>query len=112
MTPEQLKVIIAIKERHSRATPGPWKLWNGYTIHTTGREDICGVVRIGPEEHRDILCPLWNGLVGSGGADIQGSIPNLEFVACAWQDIMDLLAVIELTGAVKEHNFRGQYATR
>jgi len=69
-----------------RPTPTPWKLWNGYGPLHDGKY---AVRRIGPD------AGMFDGLTGSGDADIVGTHDNLEFVIIAVNSHDDLLAAAE-----------------
>jgi len=91
MTDEQLQ---AIKGRFERTTPGPWGVWNGYTLVSPEAGKTYCVERIGPFWPK--TDNPWYGLFGE--EVICGSGPDLEFVAHAWEDIAALLkAIRELT---------------
>ena len=89
MTPEQLQ---AIKQRFERATPGPWHVWNGYTVGLTAQSGTYAAERIGPAYTGDEN--PWYGLFG-GDMSIEGRVADMEFVAHAWEDIAALLEALE-----------------
>lgn len=87
MTPD----FEQIKQRAEAATPGPWKLWNGWGPLVG--EDRMACERIGPDpdDHYEGV-----GIVpGEGAVDIYASRADFEFVAAARDDIPALLAVID-----------------
>lgn len=78
--------LAAIEARANAATPGPWKLWNGYDL-AYPNVGICGVCRIGPEGSIA-------GVRGAEQRDVLGSSEDLEFIASARQDIPALIAEV------------------
>jgi len=76
---------------NTQHTPTPWKLWNGYGPLSDGKY---AVSRIGP------ATGMFDGLTGSGGADIVGTKDDLEFVAIAVNSFDDLLVAAEAARTV------------
>jgi hypothetical protein len=89
-----------IKQRAEAATPGPWKLWNGWGPLVG--EDRMACERIGPDpdDHYEGV-----GIVpGEGAVDIYASRADFEFVAAARDDIPALLAVIDELTMDRDHH--------
>lgn len=89
MTPARLEEI---RQRLERATPGPWKCWNGYGP-IPGAPRLMGIKRIGPDHE--------GGLHGYSGAgrdtdgDLFATEADAELVASAPTYLSELLAEVE-----------------
>ena len=70
-----------LRELEAKATPGPWKLWNGWGPHT---DSLMRVERIGPDGD--------GGIQPSNGGDMMGRREDLEIVCQMRNALPALLA--------------------
>lgn len=86
LTPEALDQLEA---RAQKATPGPWKCWNGFPLaDALGRKhDMHGINQIGPEDRAGGLLGGW-----TEDADLYATKADAEYVATA--DPTTILALI------------------
>lgn len=84
MTPD----LEQIKQREQAATPGPWKMWNGWGPLIDVEPELMACERVGPDYEGGFV-------PGEGAVDIYASRADFEFVAAAREDIPALLAAID-----------------
>ncbi len=86
------KMLDEIMGRVSEATPGPWKMWDGYGPRGDGMM-MCAY--LGTEDVH----------VVSSGNDIAAKREDFEFIAHARADVPRLVAIIrKLLVILKEHD--------
>ena len=80
--------IEQIQARAEAATPGPWKMWNGWGPLINVEPELMACERVGPDYEGGFV-------PGEGAVDIYASRADFEFVAAAREDIPALLAAID-----------------
>lgn len=82
LTPEEIEEL---RRLNAAATPGPWKLWNGWGPSPS--DGLMRVARIGPSGSGGLEPPM--------GSDIAGPLADLEMTVLAHNALPRLLAEIE-----------------
>jgi hypothetical protein len=76
--------LDAIEKRAERATPGPWKLLNGWEVAS----GLMRFSRIADAEFDDVVSTDWD------SEDLEATRQDAEFIAHAREDVPDLISRI------------------
>ena len=80
--------LAEIKARIEKATPGPWKIWNGWG--PVGATEFWAANRIGPESPHGGRV-----LRAQELGDVYATVEDFEFIARAREDIPRLVVEVE-----------------
>ena len=87
-TPLPPERIEEIERRVNAATPGPWKMWNGWGPLVDVEPELMACERLGPD-YEGGFAP------GRGAVDIYATRADFEFVAMARTDVPAMLTAID-----------------